>query len=79
MHLIYCVLPLSSCIGAIDFPCPFCVQPAAATVRSLKELREHVEEAHQDKDKCCVLCAKECGTKEDIQEHLQVSKGLERG
>lgn len=58
--------------GGHRVSCPFCHRVA---VDSLKELREHVKREHMESERCCVLCGKECGSKERIQEHIQEHRG----
>ena len=50
--------------------CPF----DGLVCKTVKELRLHVRDAHPDKDKSCIACGLDCGSREAVLDHIQVHR-----
>ena len=46
-------------------------------VLNVKEMRKHLKQVHPDKDNHCFVCGESCGSKKNLEQHIQAHQGAE--
>lgn len=55
----------------MGFSCPFHPQRTDTSFLNVKELKNHIKADHPEKDKSCIGCGLDCGTRKALLEHIQ--------